>query len=60
MNKKVLEDIPSGEYSMVETDLFPDYAKMGLLSSFTYNFYWLDIGTIERYERAQEDIKKFF
>jgi mannose-1-phosphate guanylyltransferase len=61
MDKTVLEDIPKDEYTMVETDVFPQYAEKGKL--YFYNnkgMYWIDIGTHERYNQANEDIKKFF
>jgi NDP-sugar pyrophosphorylase family protein len=58
INKEVLKDIPKDTYSMVETDLFPQYAEKGSLYMYEYDFYWLDIGTHERYNQANEDIKK--
>jgi NDP-sugar pyrophosphorylase family protein len=62
MNKSVLADIPKGEYVMVETDLFPKYAERGLLhcylGDYMDDYYWMDIGTHERYNQANEDFKK--
>lgn len=60
MDKEVLDSIPKGEYSMVETDVFPKYAEKGLLYYYYQdeNEYWIDIGTHERYNQANEDIKE--
>lgn len=58
MNKKVLEDIPKDEYIMVETDVFPQYAEKGKLYAYPIDCYWLDIGTHERYNQANEDVSK--
>lgn len=58
MKKDVIKhSIPKG-YSMVEKDLFPKYADLGMLGSMVIASYWLDIGTHERYELAQTDCKK--
>lgn len=61
MDKQVLHSIPKGEYCMVETDVFPQYAKEGRLYYYSQpEMYWLDIGTHERYNQAQIDVKKYF
>jgi NDP-sugar pyrophosphorylase family protein len=58
MNKEVLKDIPKDEYVMVETDVFPQYAEKGKLYAYPTDCYWIDIGTHERYNQANEDIAK--
>lgn len=62
MNKSVFADIPKDEYVMVETDIFPKYAEQGMLFAYIGDYidgyYWLDIGTHERYKQANEDFKK--
>src|SRR5437764_664585 len=65
MNKSVLADIPKDEYVMVETDIFPKYAEQGRLyayiGDYVKDYYWVDIGTHERYNQANEDVfKKVF
>jgi mannose-1-phosphate guanylyltransferase len=61
MNKEALEDIPSNEFSMVETDVFPAHAiNSHMFYYLEEDMYWLDIGTHERYGQANSDILKLF
>jgi NDP-sugar pyrophosphorylase family protein len=56
INKKVIERIGSG-YSMLEHHVFPLYASMGKIQGVVSNegkYHWIDIGTHERYAKAQE------
>lgn len=57
LNPEVLEFIPEGQ----RFDM-PDLIKILLehgkkISSFPIHEYWLDIGKIQDYEQAQEDVK---
>jgi NDP-sugar pyrophosphorylase family protein len=52
LHRSVIEEMPSRTYWMFETDIFNHYAKKGLLKAYVDDFYWLDIGTHERYEEA--------
>lgn len=58
LDKEVLDFIPKNKFCMIETEVFPFYAKYGNLYTYTEQMYWLDIGTHERYQQANEDIKK--
>jgi mannose-1-phosphate guanylyltransferase/phosphomannomutase len=60
MYRPVIEHyIPDG-FSMIEKTVFPEFAKSNMLGAFVDDYYWLDIGTHERYAQAQEDAKKYF
>jgi NDP-sugar pyrophosphorylase family protein len=61
IDKSVLHDIPKDEFVMIETDVFPRYAKEGRLYCYKdRGMYWLDIGTHDRYNQAQKDVESFF
>jgi NDP-sugar pyrophosphorylase family protein len=45
---------------MIENTIFPQFAKAGMLGAYIDDYYWLDIGTHDRYEQAQKDAKIFF
>lgn len=61
IRRSVLDSIHPHEFSMVEYDIFPKFAQKGLLYGYKEPFYWLDIGTLERYGQAQVDFyKKIF
>jgi mannose-1-phosphate guanylyltransferase/phosphomannomutase len=57
MDKEVLNDIPKQEFYMVETDVFPKYANDMKLHGHISDRYWIDIGTFDRYDIANKDIK---
>jgi NDP-sugar pyrophosphorylase family protein len=60
MNTAVIKHmIPEG-FSMIEKTLFPLYASVNMLAAYVDDYYWLDIGTHVRYNKAQEDAKKYF
>ena len=59
MLRPVINMIPEG-FSMIEKTVFPEYAKAGMLGGYTSDFYWIDIGTHERYVQVQEDARKYF
>lgn len=56
VHKNVIKEIPPHTYWMFETDVFNKYAENGLLQGHIDDFYWLDIGTHERYEEANYHI----
>lgn len=59
ISKRVIEQIPKNEYKMLESDVFPILAKQGKLYWYSEkDMYWIDIGTHERYNTANEDVKK--
>jgi mannose-1-phosphate guanylyltransferase len=60
MNKAVIENNIDDGFSMVENSLFPKFASTGMLGSYIGNYYWLDIGTHERYQQAQNDVQNYF
>jgi len=47
--------LPDG-FSMLEETVFPSFAESWSLLGYEHKGYWLDIGTPERYEQAQEDV----
>lgn len=56
MHKAVLNKIPKGEFCMLETDIFPQYSKeLKLYGHHESDMYWVDIGTPERYDIANND-----
>lgn len=40
----------------IERDVFPKLAKQGKLYAFPYEGYWIDVGTVERLNKAKEDL----
>lgn len=57
MKKKLLEMIPQNQFFDI-TDLMDKILAMNLnLVTYPINGYWLDIGKLEDYKKAQEDIK---
>lgn len=60
LNKEVVDYIPSNkEYNM--TDLIEDVIKdKGKCGTYSITEYWSDIGHIEDFKKANEDVKKFF
>jgi NDP-sugar pyrophosphorylase family protein len=54
---EILDFIPKGINFSVERGLFPDLLKnKKKVSAFIFNSYWLDIGTVEKYLQAHQDI----
>jgi NDP-sugar pyrophosphorylase family protein len=61
MDKKVLDLIPKDTFYMVETNTFPLYVgKSKLYGYIEENMYWLDIGTHDRYNTANKDVRYGF
>lgn len=58
LDPKVLDFIPKGEKYSFEYQLFPDLLKRKsrFFAFLTHNSYWLDIGTLERYQQAHDDL----
>lgn len=56
IHKNVIKEMPKDQYLMFETDVFPKYVANKKLKGYTDDFYWLDIGTHERYEQANMDV----
>lgn len=60
LSKDVLKFIPQGEYFDI-TELINILIKNNYkIGSFPIHEYWMDIGQIQDYYKANEDIKKFF
>lgn len=57
LNPCVLNHIPKNTYYMFETNLFPTMARSGYLYNYYHNGYWIDIGTLNNYYKAYQDIK---
>jgi NDP-sugar pyrophosphorylase family protein len=54
---EVLQEIPSGESYSFEYDLFPKLlAKGAAVYGFVSKYYWIDIGTPQRYVQANLDL----
>ncbi len=53
LEPEAIDLIPEG-FSMLEKDVFPKIAKMGRLRGFPFAGQWFDIGTIERYKKAEK------
>ena len=47
--------IPDAEFSMLEKDVFPKLAELGLLYGFHGKGQWFDTGTPERYEQVKKE-----
>lgn len=58
LDREVIDTIPSDTYWMFETNVFDDYIKKDKLYGHIDDFYWLDIGTHERYIQANEDVSE--
>lgn len=59
INQTVLQSMPQGPFSL-ENDLLPDLAKTGSCYGFISDLKFFDIGTPERYLKAQTEIPKFY
>ncbi|HDT14653.1 MAG TPA: NDP-sugar synthase [Firmicutes bacterium] len=56
-DKKVLGYIPRGENYSLERRVFPELLKCGeIMTAYKTNFYWLDIGRVDKYKQANFDI----
>lgn len=56
MAGKSLEFVPKKEgYCMLEREVFPHIARKGGLGAFLHHGKWFDIGTIEKYSRAEKE-----
>jgi mannose-1-phosphate guanylyltransferase len=58
LSPKVVEMVPEG-YCMIEKDIFPKLAEMGLLYGFEYMDQWVDTGNPDAYNAAQTLWKGF-
>lgn len=50
-DKSIVEYIPEKNYSMLETDVFPQLAKKGKISAYSFQEEWLDITSEDKYKR---------
>lgn len=58
MNPEVIKEIPGGYYSM--TDLIQKMLnKKMIVAKYKIEDYWLDIGQMDTYKKAQEDCEKY-
>jgi mannose-1-phosphate guanylyltransferase len=58
-NKEAFELIPAGTVYSVERGLFPKLLEMGRPCYGKHLAgYWLDVGTLEKYEQAQRDVQE--
>lgn len=59
MKPAILDLIPSGQYYGMDTLMNAMLAAGDPISKYEINEYWLDIGRIDDYEKAQQDSDKF-
>ena len=56
-DKKAMDHIPSGRSVSIERETFPAIIALGrLIQSYKADYYWLDIGRIEKYLEANFDV----
>lgn len=55
LDPKVIDYVPEG-YAMIEKDVFPKIAQEGNLFGYSFIGYWQDIGNMEAYSKAIDDI----
>lgn len=56
LDPKVIDYVPEG-YAMIEKDVFPKIAQEGNLFGYSFIGYWQDIGDMESYSQAIDDIE---
>ncbi len=57
LEPEALEEIPPGQHYMFEKGLFPKLLEIGwTLYGYTYNGYWLDMGTPQKYFNFNMDL----
>ncbi len=56
LSKDVISYIKSG-FQMIE-NIFPELAKENRLSGYIHPGYWVDIGSLESYEKVQKDLQE--
>lgn len=58
LEPKIIDFIPKREDIVsLEKEVLPKLAKAKKLFGFRFNGYWIDIGTLEKYKRAIEDLR---
>lgn len=58
MNPEAVQEIPEGRYDM--TDLIPKLLDAGdVVAKYEIREYWMDIGQMQNYEKAQEDFSNY-
>ncbi len=58
-DKKIIDYIPSGKYYTIDHQLLPDILNQGLaIYGYETTDYLKDIGTLERYQKCNEDFEK--
>jgi mannose-1-phosphate guanylyltransferase/phosphomannomutase len=60
INRDVIQYSIPNEFCMIEKDVFPKFANASLLNAYIAEFYWIDIGTHDRFEKVQKDVNNFF
>lgn len=53
-DKSIAEYIPEKSFSMLETDVFPQLAKKGKVSAYSFQEEWLDITTDPQYQKSKQ------
>lgn len=57
INPEILDEIPSGKEVSIEKETFPHLINAGKnVFAYLHKGYWIDIGTIEKYKKANFDI----
>lgn len=61
LRKEILDFIPQGKYYEIDHQLLPDILSRGFdFYGYETADYLKDVGTMERYQKAQEDYKRLF
>lgn len=58
LSPKIFNFIPDSDYAMMEKDIFPKLAELGLLYGYKGEGQWFDTGTHERYEQVKKEWKR--
>lgn len=57
INPEILDEIPSGREVSIEKETFPHLINSGKkLFAYLHKGYWIDIGTVEKYKKANFDV----
>jgi mannose-1-phosphate guanylyltransferase len=58
-DKSIFEHLPETGFAMLEKDVYPKLAKLGLVSGYPFQGQWYDTGTFDRYEEALSNWKGY-
>ena len=55
LSPKIFEYVPDADFAMMERDIFPRLAGLGLLYGYKGRGQWFDTGTYERYDEVKKE-----